>query len=564
MQRKKNSIYYDKLTTFDIETLTDNFNLDRLGLYSKDFAEIFTDYGEFLNFIIKKKILKLWAFYGGGFDFLLLLDYIRENKQFKLTRIIEVNGLILHLKINYQGFEFSLFDAYFLVRRDLNTFAKSMGVGEKLDVDAKHLEDYTIEQRNAYVLNDCKILHDAIEEFENILGFLEITISRIALMDFTNRFCQHDLKYKYPSDFIDNIQAFYYGGHVDVFKRYGENLNYYDINSCYGYSMREVGSIYDYLMFVDHFADTETEKGLYNITIEKDLKVPIVPIRYKESNYEKIYFLNTRKQLQATSLDIELLEQFNIPYKVHNGFLFKYDPNFFAGYVDYWYEQRLKSVKMEFIAKLMINSLYGKYGQKIRRLSTVISEDLEDDQYYDRELNLGRKETLSINWFSKPEIAAWITSGARFFHSQLLNKYQDHLYYCDTDSLIIDCEMQKDEIGIEIGKVKLVDHIERGYFLGSKFYGLFGNADPKIVLKGFEQKQFTEENFINAIQHDDFKFEYTKSSIQKFKRSLISFDQYIKYTEVKKKIEQISIKRKLCSDRINTEPYFLTNNNKLN
>ncbi len=555
----KKQLNYTKITTFDIETIGDNFELDRIGLNSEDFAEIFLDYDSFFKFIIKKKIIHLYAFFSGGFDTLLLLDFFRYNKDFKLIDIIEINGLILYLKISYYGFQFAIQDAYFLVRCPLDTFAENMIGKRKLEIDRTRLQDYSEETRNDYVMNDCIILREAIIEFTNVLGFIDITISRIALLDFINRFCAHDLKYKYPKDFICDIQSFYYGGHVDVFKRYGENLNYYDINSCYGYAMQQCGTIFDFVCFVDKFADTETEKGLYNITIEDDLNIPVIPCRFKDKYYTKIYFLNTRKQLQCTSLDIELLEQLDVKYKIHNGYLFKYDADFFKSYIDYWYTQRQKSAKLNFIAKLMINSLYGKFGQKIKRLSTVISDKLEDSQYYDRELNLGRKEIEQINWFNKPEIASWITSGARFFHSLLLHKYQDNLYYCDTDSLIIDCEMDKDEIGKEIGKVKLEEKIKRGYFLGSKFYGLFGSGHNKIVLKGFERKDFTEQQFINAIQQNDFDFEYTKKSIQKFKRSLISFDQYIKFTEVKKEINEISLKRKLCDDLINTLPYFLTN-----
>jgi len=571
-------IEYKKLTTIDFETIGDEFQLDRIAIYSENFQEIFYNYETFFEFVVKNKIKKMFAHFGGGFDFLLILDYFRINKNFKLVSVIEVNGLFLHIKVRYFGWEFELQDSYFLVRCSLDEFAQAMEVGEKLDVDASHIESYDEKTRNEYVMNDAKILHDAIQEFQNILGFLEITISRIALLDFVKRFSQHEMKYRYPKDFILNIQPYYFGGHVDVYKRYGENLFYYDINSCYGYAMRECGAIYDYVMFVDKFKDTETEKGLYNIIVEKDLNIPVIPVRFREKNYEKIYFLNTRRELQATSLDIELLEQLNIPYKVLNGYLFKYDSEFFKEYVDYWYKMRIESKKMKFVAKLMINSLYGKFGQKIERMSTVISGKLQENQYYDKELNLGRKEIVTINWFSKPEIAAWITSGARFFHSKLLNKYQENLFYCDTDSLIVDREMNKDEIGTEIGKVKLeTTKIDRAYFLGAKFYGLFNDAIPlkykidkkkkkipiykSIILKGFENKDFSESQFRNAIAYNDFKFEFEKNTIQKFKRSLISFDKYIKYTKVSKKINEVSLKRKLLPDKINTVPYNLTKNN---
>jgi hypothetical protein len=549
----------EQFEVFDIETISEDLILDRIGIYSNRYNEVFESYEDFFKFIMKYKIETLFAFYGGGFDFLLLLNYIRDNNSdFKVVHLIEVASIFIYLKIESKGIEFEFYDAFAIFRGfSLNEVAKNLLGKEKLNLDRTRLQDYTIAERNAYVIQDCILLFECLLKFRELVGFLEITISRIALLNFTNDFCQHKLV-KYPLNFISLIEPFYFGGHVDVYKRYGENLNYYDINSCYGYAMKEYGAIYNYIGYTSKQADSETIKGLYNITVDKnnELYAPVLPKKYTDK-YSKLYFLNCYdSQFQVTSKDLQLLDELNINYKVHNGFLFDYDRNFFKDYVEYWYKKRQESKELKFIAKLMINALYGKFGQKVKRTSTVIGEDLE--YYYDEVLRIGRKETMSINWFSHTEIAAWVTSCSRYIHSHLIQDNQEHVYYVDTDSIIVDNEIVT---GTNIGELKLEQSIKRGYFIGNKFYGLFNENDSKIVIKGYEKSEnVTEQNFKDAISNNDFLIEYQKSKIQKFKRSLISADTYIKILDVEKKITDVSIKRKLLNNKIDTEPYQLINN----
>jgi len=560
---------------FDIETVTEKYDLLCLSLYSDCYQEIFMTYSDFFKFIVNKKINKLFAFYGGGFDFLLLLDYLKENKKFKLIDIIEISGLIIYLKIDFSGFQFELIDAFGIFRGySLNEVALNLLGEQKIDLDRTRLQDYDLKLVKEYCLKDSELLYRSLIEFKNEIGFLDITISRIALLSFMNNFCTHkkDL-IRYNSDQIDVFNNWYFGGHVDVFKRYGEDLKYYDINSCYGYSMLEFGAPFKYISVVDKFSDTSTQKGLYNCLIETDLNIPLIPKKVKFDNYEKTFFLNSREPFQVTSLDIELFEKLNVKYKVLNGYLFEYDKDFFKYFVQYWYKQRTINPKLKFISKLIINSLYGKFGQKIRRLSTVISDKLKPEQYIDSDLKIGRREIMQINYFSKPEIASFVTSGARHIHSLLLSQYQDSLYYGDTDSIIVDRNIDIDLIGSDIGKVKLeYKNVERGYFVGSKFYGLFNSREPlyfdknkqpvfkSVILKGYELKQdLNEAHFNDILENDKFNFSYEKKSLLKFKRSLQLSNKFISNATVKKDIKVSQIKRKLIN-KVDTEPFFLINN----
>lgn len=563
---------------FDIETNTETLELICISLFGNKYQEVFTDYQNFLNFIVKKRVFTLYAFYGGGFDFLLLLDFFRYNPKFVLTGIIEISGLIMYLKFNYFGLEFEFIDAFGLFRGySLNEVSTNLIGEKKLDVDRTKIQDYSLETIKQYCLNDSRLLYLSLKEFEKEVGFLTLTISQLSLKNFIDTFSTHRKHfYRYGKEQHAELSQWYFGGHVDVFKRYGENLYYYDINSCYAKSMHQFGAIYSFNYIVDKFSDNSEEKGLYEITVEKDLNIPVIPYRYKgeQDIYERIYFLNTRQKLYATSLDLELLETLNVPYKIHLGLMFKWDKDFFKPFVEYWYKKRLESPKLKFIAKLVINSLYGKFGQKIERLSTVIDKnnELPESQIYDDYFRLGRKEMTLRNWFNHPEISAFVTSGARFIHSTLLNQYQNNLYYADTDSLILDAPLEEKYISNKLGDLKLeYNKIERGYFLGNKFYGLFNSNEPLkddkfniIVFKGYEfTEDLTEKHFKQALNTGKLNFEYSKKSIKKFKSSLQQNNRFISFVDNKKKIDKVSIKRRIEKDKINTLPYFLTKANKL-
>src|SRR6202035_4376271 len=98
------------------------------------------------------------------------------------------------------------------------------------------------EETKKYLLNDVKSLFDIINNFSKQVYELErfnitdvISISSLALNIFlTNYYDEnktpiHIPKYK---QYLD-IKKVYYGGRVEVFKTYGENLYVYDVNSLY-------------------------------------------------------------------------------------------------------------------------------------------------------------------------------------------------------------------------------------------------------------------------------------------------------------------------------------------
>ena len=130
----------------------------------------------------------------------------------------------------------------------------------------------------------------------------------------------------------------------------------------------------------------------------------------------------------------------------------------FAAYVSHFHTLRLhyeqnNNTGFALICKLLVNSLYGKFGQRGFK-QTVIGSEAPD--------KVGREfcysETLDAYWshtwlagqmfkewqegesyHSFPAIAAHVTAYARLFLSRLLFSIpKRHVFYMDTDSFIVD------------------------------------------------------------------------------------------------------------------------------
>lgn len=105
------------------------------------------------------------------------------------------------------------------------------------------------------------------------------------------------------------------------------------------------------------------------------------------------------------------------------------------------------------ICKLLVNGLYGKFGQRglsIERVGDCDPTDVRAEEVYDaetgehfRQIWLGggiwRERKTGESWNSFPGIAAHVTAYARLRLYELLRRVpQGHAFYMDTDSLIVD------------------------------------------------------------------------------------------------------------------------------
>jgi hypothetical protein len=234
--------------------------------------------------------------------------------------------------------------------------------------------------------------------------------------------------------------------------------------------------------------------------------------------------------------------KYGYKFEVIRGYEFK-QCNIFKEYVEKMYDLRLqydKSHPMNYIAKLLMNSLYGRFGMKTTNtvvdiydcskdsgrayLQKVIDAQGESIQDY---IQIGDKYLIirdNIKSYSYDEdedlyhgidvnvaIASAITSYARIYMSSFKNNDNFNLYYSDTDSIVIDQELPESLVGNKLGELKLEHVIERGVFLAPKVYGFVSDKGEKIIkVKGLKEKS------VDTLTLDDLESLLFKDASREF------------------------------------------------
>lgn len=210
-------------------------------------------------------------------------------------------------------------------------------------------------------------------------------------------------------------------------------------------------------------------------------------------------------------------------FKVINGYTFD-QSNIFSEYITELYELKVNSTKddpMYLIAKLLLNSLYGRFGMTNEFDSNLVIDDMLIDQYaedytisdiisfsngkslitFTDEANFELSQLGGLNNYQNTNIsigiAAAIAAYARIHMSQFKNKTDYTLYYSDTDSIIIDKQLPNDKVGKDIGLMKLENKLTEGVFIAPKVYaGIISDSLTEFTkVKGFK----------NNIDYNDLK-----------------------------------------------------------
>jgi len=559
----------------DIETHEDD-SFYFLYVYGDNFDEAINSWYEFFDLVVSDSYIKkknrylFYGHYAGAFDYLYMLDWIAENNVIDLAsiRIIDSSGLIIRIVFEYQGVTFDFRDSYALSRMSLNSWASKLLNEQKIDIDIEHRDSIDRNKFIEYCRRDCQLGYKCVKKYAEIFdNNVKITISSQAV----DLFRRHFLKTEWPqlSHFwYKQMRHFYYGGRVEVFKRYGENVISYDINQAYGFIMKEFGAPVGLPRLGDKFE--EDKVGFYVIRLKKipEFFIPSLGAKLNFMGQKSFMFCNSKEiDYYVTNFDLLNLIEKNVDFKILISYIYDYDKMFFQSFVDYCYSQISYDDNTKPIWKLVVNSLYGKLGQNRTMKQIKIAPD--SAYYYDENFKIGYSDVYYQTDFSNPQISAWITSGCRYLLNSYLQKYQDNLYYCDTDSLFLDIEPSDDISNIEMGKLKIEKVCKKLYVVGNKFYGYIDENDNfQTVIKGFparikgkEVGIFSEDQFKAAIFENKFDFKYTTDwKVSKFKSAIRESNRFLNIKRnTTKEIKRSIVKRKIKKDGINTRPFYYIN-----
>jgi DNA polymerase type B, organellar and viral len=209
----------------------------------------------------------------------------------------------------------------------------------------------------------------------------------------------------------------------------------------------------------------------------------------------------------------------------------------FSKYIDNFSEIKIQAEKdnnnaRRTVAKLMLNSLYGRFGLryepytidfvsakeaaniaieheileniiidkdndiefiKYTTAPSQILKEIDKEKYY----NLTQTTNFDGNFVVRSlPISAMTTSYGAIEMNPFLNMEDNPCYYTDTDSCFLQKPLDDKYVGKELGKLSFKGKIKRAYFISPKTYCLVMDNDEVIIRsKGIPNKLLNETDF---------------------------------------------------------------------
>lgn len=400
----------------------------------------------------------------------------------------------------------SFFDSLKLLNFSVEEVAKAFNLSiKKLEIDykAKREKGHKItDEEKEYLKHDVMIMSLALEKmFEmkitrmtiasNAMNFFKDTISKKRFEEwFKPPLYDKDLRQAYKGGFT-YLNEIYRGKEV----KEGIVL---DVNSLYPSVMYYSPMPYGEGIYFDGKYVPDKLYNLYiqNITcqfrIKKDM-IPTIQIKNNLSFVPTEYLSSSNGEsinLTLTNVDLKLfLEHYDIYDVSYNwGWKYKSSTKIFKRYIDYWNELKVKATKegnkpLRTIAKLMLNSLYGKFAASPEGRSKIPYLDNNIVKYKLSELEERTAYYLPISIF--------ITSWARDKTIRSAQAVYHRFIYTDTDSLHLEGTDIPENLLIsdtELGKWKIESTFKRGKYLRQKCY------IEDVVTPVDEIEKFKKEN----------------------------------------------------------------------
>lgn len=332
-----------------------------------------------------------------------------------------------------------------------------------------------------YIRNDVTVMSMALDiMFKEDLK--KMTIGSNALSNFKSMLSSFDLYFPtLPYEIDKGIRESYKGGFTWLNPIYKEKDINRDIIVVDSNSMHPSHMMNDFMPIGEpiYYQGKYEDDILYPLFIQrmscsfklKKGKIPSIQLKHTLGYVPTEYLETTNGDivtLTLTSVDYEL---FFMQYDVsdityHDGYKFKRLKGIFTGYITYWINKKIEAKKNDNsalyrISKLMLNSLYGKFGLNPRvrgKYPTIDNEEKIKYKLYPEEI----RDSIYC------PVASFITAYSRYdiiTTSQAIRDYtlktygEDYYIYSDTDSI----HMIKisDE---ELAKIIKIDDYKLGYY----------------------------------------------------------------------------------------------------
>lgn len=483
------------------------------------------EFSDFINF--SEKSLNIYAHFGGGYDFMFLIQNFLEN-QIKIEQIIPRGSNLLSMKVKGHFKTHTFRDSSAILPFGLKKLTENFNVETKKgEYDHSQNRGYSQELAD-YLKSDCLGLYQVLEKYfdwdliknsgpSSTIATQAQKIFRtylkeplFGLADSTNEFCKQAC----------------IGGRTEIFRPIGKKVTEVDVNSLYPYVMKE--NLYPAGRAIKTGKYHNGKFGIYEVEVTApEMFLPIIGVKRDK----KLLFPTGVFNTTTTSIEIDYAKSKGYKFKIIEGFYFSDKKDYFSDFITDLYKIRKDATKNSIndtLAKLIMNSSYGKFNINIHK-ENLVFDNLSGGKHF-RDIILGDKtieiytNPVELKTFVHSAIAAFILANARIHMHKLMEKYQDDLYYTDTDSLFL-TNGHKVKTGDKLGQLKFVKTYDEACFLLPKTYIAENKDFKKIAMKGFNSrkiKHFTVADFKIALAGDlsVLNTEHDKT-IAKFKTALL-------------------------------------------
>lgn len=472
----------------------------------------FTDFDPFWEMVFShcKPKQKLWVIsHNLNFDFTIMQGWKYLNEaQFKL-KFFHNSGVTTIISVRSKHGSIVFIDFMNWFPESLATIGARLGI-PKLHIDFETCNDFEL---SVYCRRDVEIL---LKAFKHFVGFLEtnmiaplcLTRASTSMAAFLFGSYEHTIYIHNNQEAINLERASYRGGRTECFylgERNNEDHYLLDVNSLYPTVMYHCDYPAKYSKIVHRITtqtlsdNLKTQSAVAKVLIDTD--EPAYAVRR-----ERTIFPIGRFWVCLCTPELLYALQHNHIVKIEDC-VFYDKAKLFRKFIGKFYtlRQEFKSTGMEsydILVKCLMNSLYGKFGQKAEvweKIGDTVNEPARVETLFAYESTNTRQLRYLLNevWELKgyeeafnsfPAIASHVAAFARMYLYKLMGFAGIGNYlYCDTDSLIVNkrglSNLQQFINDKNLGCLRIVKTIESLSIKGLKDYSINSTDTIKGIRK---------------------------------------------------------------------------------
>lgn len=500
---------------------------------------------DFMNWCKDRKENDLVYFHNLKFDSQFIINWLfkngfkhttepRDKASHTFNTMINDKGLFYQIevifykkgkRVNKVVFQ----DSYKLIPLSVKEIARSLKLNiSKLKIDYDAHNDLPegadlTDIEKEYIKHDVLIVAYGIEYFYS-QGLNKMTIGACALAEYKSIIHKSTFDRLFPvPKYHEDVKQSYKGGFTYLNPKFAgktvKNGIVLDVNSLYPSVMYDSNLPYGTPIFFKGKYEPDPLYPLYTQMLKcqfelKKGKIPTIQIKhgfdFKGSEYLHSSG-ETEVVLCLNSVDLEIFldhyDVYNLEYV--SGWKFRGTKGLFKEYIDKWSTNKIQAKDsgnhgLYLISKLMLNSLYGKFGTDTR-VKEKIPYIGADKQLHYKDSNIKSRDGIYIamaSFITSYARKVTITSAQKIMDDYNSGKSKIQFVYADTDSLhcISDDFSLPEGLNIDdfdLGAWKFESKFTKAKFLRQKCY--------------IEKEVITEKEYLKGIEDEDENpFLYTK------------------------------------------------------